>query len=82
MKFLDSNEENLCNYRVHTEDQTLPSILKVSEKVMIQDLQNVDFISQKLAMILQYMENIQRAASHQEMLKITGDTHIFHADES
>lgn len=52
-------------------------IKESSEKVMLSNLQDVDNIAQKLGLIMQYLDNLDRTAKYEEILEVRGDENLF-----
>ena len=57
--------------------QIIESLAADLKKITLGDLQMVDRISQKIDMIMQFLENIEKAVSHQAFSDIKGDTNLF-----
>ncbi len=47
----------------------------VIEKVMIEDVQNIERLSQKLGLVWQFLETVRRTVYHQDVDEIRGDAH-------
>lgn len=51
----------------------------VIEKVILEDMQEIDKTSQKLGMILQFLENIQCTVNNEDVKEIKGDMNLFNS---
>lgn len=64
--------------------QSLDFLEKVKnsvEKVLLQDLQNIDRIAQKLGLAIQYLENLEKVINNQSLSQIQGDEALFRDEE-
>ena len=57
--------------------QIINKVTKDLKSIMLGDLQMVDRISQKVDMIMQFLENIEKAVSNQAFSDIKGDSGLF-----
>lgn len=49
----------------------------VVEKIMLEDLQNIDRVSQKLGLIWQFLDNVRRTVCNEDLAQIKGDAQLF-----